>query len=289
MYLPRPLLGLLAFAVSALSACAAPSQANIPYRDSGDAYALERCRLDVYLPAGRENFPLVVWFHGGNLVAGNRQDARNVAEMLVANGIGCIVPSYRLSPRATYPAYIEDAAAACAWARTHAASLHADPSRVFIGGHSAGAYLSLMLALDERWLKTVQLSPFAFAGYIPVSGQTLTHVTIRDERHLSADTGLADEASPMYHGSAHTPPMLLLWGDHDLPARAEENALLLARLQAAGNRMVEGHLQTARDHGSIINRMEQADDPARQLVLGFILRTPSSREEDPQSKPSPAP
>lgn len=270
----RPLLLLALLAALLAPLRGTPAQADVPYRTSGDAYALERCRLDIHLPAGHRNFPLVVWFHGGNLVAGNRQDARNVAEMLTANGIGCITPSYRLSPKAGYPAYLEDAAAACAWARAHAAELHADPSRIYIGGHSAGAYLSLMLALDARWLGTAGLRPFDFAGYIPVSGQTLTHVTIRAERHLSSDTGLADEASPLYHTAAHTPPLLLLWGDHDLPARAEENTLLLARLLAAGNHQVQGYLQADRDHGSIIDRMTNANDPARLLLIGFINRQP---------------
>jgi len=283
MRLIRLFLGLSALACLPFTAClAAPAQADVPYRTSGDAYSLERCKLDVYLPAGRENFPLVVWFHGGNLVAGNRQDARNVAEILVANGIGCVVPSYRLSPKATYPAYLEDAAAASAWARTHAANLHADPARVFIGGHSAGAYLSLMLALDPRWLGEAGLSPFDFAGYLPVSGQTLTHVSIRAERHQSPEVGLADEAAPLYHGSTHTPPILLLWGDHDLPARAEENALLLARFQAAGNRLVQGHLQKDRDHGSIIDLMTKPDDPARLLLLDFVNRTQPSQGGLPQ-------
>jgi len=281
MPLHRLALLLLSLAALACPALAAPTQADLPYRSSGDAYTLERCKLDVYLPSGRENFPLVVWFHGGNLVAGNRQDARNVAEMLVANGIGCIVPSYRLSPKATYPAYLEDAAAASAWARSHAASLHADPARIFIGGHSAGAYLSLMLALDVRWLNEAGLSPFDFAGYLPVSGQTLTHVSIRAERHQSPEVGLADEASPLYHGSAHTPPILLLWGDHDLPARAEENALLLARFQAAGNKQVVGYLQRDRDHGSIIDRMATEADPARHLLLDFIAHSPSSGQAQP--------
>lgn len=285
----RPLLLLALLAALLVPLRGAPAQADVPYRTSGDAYTLERCRLDIHLPAGCVNFPLVVWFHGGNLVAGNRQDARNVAEMLTANGIGCITPSYRLSPKAGYPAYLEDAAAACAWARTHASELHADPSRIFIGGHSAGAYLSLMLALDSRWLDGFHLSTFDFAGYIPVSGQTLTHVTIRAERQLSGERGLADEASPLYHGSGHTPPLLLLWADHDLPARAEENALLLARLRDAGNHLAQGHLQEARDHGSIINRMSDTGDPARLLMLDFISRTAPSSPVLPQGKTPPTP
>lgn len=93
------------------------TETNILYRANADLsdYMKERCRLDVYYPTGTNDFATVVWFHGGGLIGGDRF----LPEALKRQGIAVIAPSYRLSPRAKSPAYIEDAAAAVAWTFRH--------------------------------------------------------------------------------------------------------------------------------------------------------------------------
>ena len=106
--------------------------ADIAYK-TGDAlsdYERERCKLDVHLPAESKDFATLVWFHGGGLTAGSKdsKETTKIVRGLTEAGLAVVVPNYRLSPKAAYPAYIQDAAAACAWARS--AICMNSPSRV---------------------------------------------------------------------------------------------------------------------------------------------------------------
>lgn len=84
--------------------------------------------------------------------------------------------NYRLSPRATHPAYIDDAAAAVAWVMKHIGEYGGDPTRVYVAGHSAGGYLTLMVGLDKAYLARYGEDADRLAGLFPVSGQTNTHL-----------------------------------------------------------------------------------------------------------------
>lgn len=247
---------------------------NLPYK-SGDKlsdYEKERCKLDLYLPAGRKDYPTLVWFHGGGLTGGVKDGKTTVAvaKSLAASELAVASVNYRLSPKAQFPAYIEDAAAAFAWAKAHVTEHGGDAGRVFIGGHSAGGYLTLMVGLDARYLRAHGLELTAIAGLIPVSGQTMTHYTVRKERGIGQFTITADEAAPVFHVRKETPPMLVLYADKDMAARAEENEYLVAIMKGAGNQRVTGLLVRDRNHGSVGNRIAEVGDPARAAIFEFI-------------------
>jgi len=255
---------------------------DIAYK-SGDAlsdYEKIRCKLDLYLPASGHDFAVLVWFHGGGLTGGSKDDAgtRHIAERFARDGIATAAVNYRLSPKATYPAYLDDAAAAFAWVKTHAAEQHIDPARVFISGHSAGGYLAYMVGLDERWLKLYGLAPGAIAGLIPISGQVMTHYTIRAERGVKDHNLMisADDAAPINHVHKETPPFLILYADKDMPARREENLYLAAALRATGNPRVQQLQVNDRTHGSIAGDMVHPGDPAAEAILHFIADPASS-------------
>ena len=266
---------ILALAVCLAQAAEGPALVDVAYKSGAGLsdYEKERCKLDVYLPQGK-GFATLVWFHGGGLTAGRKDDkaTRGIAQSLARGGIGVVVPNYRLSPKAKYPAYIEDAAAAVAWAYAHIGERGGDAKKIFIGGHSAGGYLTLMLGLDGRYLEKAGVDLKTVAGLIPVSGQVMTHYTVREERGIGKYTITADEAAPVYYARAETAPMLVIYADHDMPARAEENAYLVAILKAAGNKQVEGIMMRGRDHGSVGNKMAEAGDPVRAVVLAFIKK-----------------
>jgi acetyl esterase/lipase len=246
--------------------------------DSLSPYETERCKLDLYLPPGGKNFATLVWFHGGGLKAGAKDggETPKIARALAGEGIAVASVNYRLSPKATYPAYLEDSAAAAAWVRAHIAEHGGDPAKVFISGHSAGGWLTLMLAMDARWLKPHGLTPDSFAGYVPLSGQTMTHYTVREERGIGKETISADEAAPVFHCRKDTPPMLVLAADHDMAARSEENEYLVAVLKGAGNKRVTFRQIADRTHGSIANNIPKTGDPVRKAILEFIAATPAS-------------
>ena len=122
------------------------------------AYGSEaRQRADVYLPAvTTRNAPIAVFFYGGSWSSGDRGDYRFVGEALASRGVVTVVADYRLSPEVRYPVFLQDSAQAVRWAAERAASFGASRDRLFIVGHSAGAYNAAMLALDPRWLAEVQ-------------------------------------------------------------------------------------------------------------------------------------
>jgi acetyl esterase/lipase len=245
--------------------------AGLAYRDAApDAYAAERCTLDLHLPAGKRGFPTLVWFHGGGLEGGDKGSAKALARALNADGVAVASANYRLSPKAAYPAYLEDAAAAAAWVRKGIAARGGDADRVFVGGHSAGGYLTLMLALDARLLGAQGSRPEDFAGYFPVSGQTVTHHTVRKERGLPPGAIIADEAAPLRWVRKDAPPLLILAGEKDLPARVEENQLLHANLKSLGAQRLRFLVLPDRDHGTVASKLAEEGDPGRAAFLEFL-------------------
>ena len=210
---------------------------NIPYYDETvrgqDAYVAERCVLDIYYPAQAKDFATIVWFHGGGLTGGNKYIPQGLKE----KGFCVIAVNYRLHPNVTCPKYIEDAAVAVGWVFSNIEKYGGDPRLVFVSGHSAGAYLTLMIGLDKRWLKPYNIDPDRIAALLPLSGQTITHLTIRKERGIPDTQPYVDEYAPLYHVRADAPPIILMTGDRELEmlGRYEENAYLLRMMKIAGH------------------------------------------------------
>ena len=202
-------------------------------RTGNPEYLQEYCKLDLYLPNGKKNFPTLVWFHGGGLSSGRKYVPRN----LRTDEIAVAAVNYRLSGKnAECPDYIYDAAAAASWVKKHIAEYGGDPDRIYIAGHSAGGYLTMMLALDGRYLEAYKTAPRDFAGYFPVSGQTTTHFQIMAERKakgMNVPDVMLDEYAPVQLAHPEIPPLTLLVGDPavEWPSRVEENFLLAARLK----------------------------------------------------------
>ncbi|HEY1173596.1 MAG TPA: alpha/beta hydrolase [Verrucomicrobiae bacterium] len=278
----------LAFFISLSAFAAEPKVLKyIPYKPGSDltAYEQERCKLDLYLPA-KPGFPTLVWFHGGALKTGDAdmEFTQKIARSLVDAEIGFVIVHYRYSPKVTYPAYLQDAAASFAWTVTNIAKHGGNPEKVFLGGHSAGGYLAAIVGLDAKRLKEFGLPLESVAGIIPVSGQMMTHYTIREERGLEKYNVIADEAAPIYHVRKVTPPMLVLYADKDMATREEENVYFVSTMKAAGNKRVQGVLVKDRDHGSIARNIANAEDPARLAIVNFITEASLEREKSKAAK-----
>ncbi len=247
---------------------------DVPYKTGGNLteYERERCKLDVYLPSIGKDWPVLVWFHGGGLKNGDKRGTpedgvktERIAGSLANAGIAVVAPNYRLSPKATFPAYLEDTAAAVSWTQRHIVEHGGDSKRIFIGGHSAGGYIALMLGVDDAGVKLADI-----AGVIPVSGQTLTHYTVREERGGKKYHVTADDAAPLHFCGPNTPPFLVLYADRDMAARGEENMLFVEMMKAAGNKGMLSQLITDRTHGSIASKIAVEGDPARVAILEFM-------------------
>jgi acetyl esterase/lipase len=262
------------YAVAAPTTPAVRTEMDIMYRpDTGDEAARRLCRLDLHLPESAEPCPLLVWFHGGGLTEGSRRAMpdRVVAERFVAQGVAVAMADYRLSPQVQYPVYLEDAARAVAWAVAEGPKRGINPRAVFVGGHSAGGYVAAMLAMDEHLLRDAGVPAGSVAGYLPVSGQMLTHHTVRAERGLSRETVMADEASPIFHARKTAPPMLLLVGDDDMAARLDETRLFVSVMtEIAGNATTSMLVVPERNHTTVCEKLLAPGDPGGAAMLAFI-------------------
>ena len=263
----------LAKAQDAKSSAQYNTQNNILYR-SGDNltdYMKERCRLDVYHPVDKEDYPTIVWFHGGGLKGGRRF----IPEALKEKNVAVVAVNYRLHPNVKSPAYIEDAAAAVAWVIKNIAKYGGSPRRLFVSGHSAGGYLTSMIGLDKRWLKKHGADPDQLAGLIPFSGHTITHFTVRAERGIDGKQPVIDDMAPLFHIRKDCPPLLLITGDRklELLGRYEENAYLWRMMQVVGHPDTTIMELDGYNHG----QMAQSAHPLLLRFIRRILNAESSR------------
>ena len=190
--------------------------------------------LDVHLPKA-SSFPTFVFFHGGGLEEGDKSHSKPFIHYLTTHGVAVVNANYRLYPEAVYPDFICDAAAAVAWACHHMPH-YGGNGRVFVGGSSAGAYLSMMLCFDKRYLAVHNLRPHKLAGFIHNCGQPTTHFNVLRERGLDPRRAIIDEAAPLYH-IGETPeyaPLLFLVGDNDMPGRPQQTDLVISTLDHLG-------------------------------------------------------
>lgn len=249
-----------------------PGVRNVIYKPGPlTEYERERCRLDVFSPPGPGPHPIIVWFHGGGLTGGDKDEARPLAESLAARGFVVVAPSYRLSPTAKFPAYVHDATDAVAWTARHAAEVGGDARRLFVGGYSAGGYLACMVAMDRSLLARHD-PPADIRGLIAVSPQTFTHWTVRGERGVPEPTTrpTIDDAAPVFHAHRDAPPTLVLIAEHDLPTRLEEAQYFIAVLKAFGHRDASCVQIPDRDHGTIFQNLTDRNDPARRAIDAFL-------------------
>src|SRR5207237_6481418 len=132
-----------------------------------------RNRLDLYLPKGKKDFPVVFLVHGGAWMLGDNRCCglySSVGEFLASQGIGVVLPNYRLSPAVKHPEHVKDVARAFAWARAHIADHGGRPDRLFVAGHSAGGHLVALLATDETYLRAEGLQAADVRGVVAFSG-----------------------------------------------------------------------------------------------------------------------
>jgi acetyl esterase/lipase len=164
-----------------------------------------RHRLDLFLPRGRTDFPVVVLVHGGAWVAGDNRCCglySSVGEFLASRGIGAVLPNYRLSPEVRHPEHARDVARAVAWTRDHIASHGGNPDQLFLAGHSAGGHLAALLATDASYLEARGVKLKDIRGVMAVSG--VYHLPPGElQATVGGDTSQAlrlDEMAPLRGG-----------------------------------------------------------------------------------------
>ena len=232
--------------------------------------------IDVYRATdARADAPLVLFFYGGTWRYGQRAWYRFVGEALADAGYVVMIPDYRTAPDAVFPAFLEDAANAARFAKTHAKHYGAAPDRMFLMGHSAGGHIAGMLATDARWLARVGLKPRDFLGFIGVAGP-YDFLPIWNPRMLQVfpDRPNHADTQPINFVDGDEPPMLLLRGNLDPIIFARHNERMAEKLGALGI-PVETRTYDRIGHAEILTaiaRDRTGDAPTLKDVVEFVNR-----------------
>lgn len=218
----------------------APADPGATIAQSNVAYGADpRQRLDVYVPERQSGGrPIVVVFYGGSWNSGRKEDYAFLGKALASRGFVAFIADYRLVPEVIFPAFLEDSAQTVRWAQTNGASFGGDPKRLFLLGHSAGAYIAAMIALDRRYLEGVGTSPAALAGVAALSGPyDFLPLDAASTKAAFGQVRDLDATQPINFVSPDAPPMLLATGDADTTVKPRNSRELAERLSAAGARV----------------------------------------------------
>src|SRR4051812_37959849 len=154
----------------ALTAANAPAlfgdfdrRADVPYG------GLPRQSLDVYVPRGARDRPIIVFWYGGGFENGRKSYYRFVGATLAEAGYVAALPDYRVYPEVKFPGFVDDGAQALAWVLEHATEIGGDPRRIYLAGHSAGAHIAAMLAYDPARLERAGIPRDTVRGFIGLS------------------------------------------------------------------------------------------------------------------------
>lgn len=234
----------------------------------------ERHELDIYAPKNQASAPVVVFIYGGGWKDGEKSRYRFVAAALAAKGFVTVVPDYRLYPAVRFPAFLQDNAAAIAWTKANIAGYGGDPRRIFLMGHSAGAYNVAMLTLDKQWLAVSGLDPDRdLKGSIGLAGP-YDFLPLHDPELeiIFGPSGDLSLSQPITFARGNAPPMFLAAGTADQTVRPRNTERLSAAIRRDGGQ-VEERIYPGVDHIRIIGAMAgilRWLAPTRQDVIEFL-------------------
>ncbi|MGY8996114.1 MAG: alpha/beta hydrolase [Alphaproteobacteria bacterium] len=200
---------------------------------------LGRQRLDIYRPLNATvSTPVVVFFYGGGWDSGDRRDYLFVGQRLAAAGYVVVIPDYRLYPDVVFPGFIEDCALAVAWVGNNIADHGGDPDRMALTGHSAGAYNTMMLALDRHYLDAVAWPTERVAAVVGLAGpydfRPFDSALLRGVFGSYPDAGASQ---PISFARSDAPPLLLATGLDDITVLPANSERLAARVAQTGGRV----------------------------------------------------
>jgi acetyl esterase/lipase len=205
--------------------------------ETGLAYGPGRRQaLDLYIPeAAPRPAPVIVYFYGGAWTSGARAYYRFIGEAFARLGAIVAVPDYRLYPHVQFPAFVDDGAWALRWVRDHIADSGGDPDRLILMGHSAGAHIVTLLALDRRYLARAGVPEAAVRGVIGLAGPYAADLSsFKSTRQIFATAADPADTRPVAFAAGGRPPMLLLHGADDTIVASSNSLELAERITAAG-------------------------------------------------------
>ena len=222
-----------------------------------------------------DSYPMVVFVHGGSWESGSKDEYAFVGQSLAQAGYVTAVINYRKAPEHVYPDYVQDAAQAIAWSYNNAKSLHADPKRLAVIGHSAGAFNAVAAVANEDFLAPYGVKPKDIAAVIGIAGPYSY-----DFRKFSSRTAFGSDATPETVMPDHQikgaqPPYLLLTAEKDKIVHVTNTTKMTQALKAAGVKVETGEIAGA-SHATSIGAMAPPlrwVNDVRAQVLSYLDKT----------------
>lgn len=240
----------------------------------GEGYDKVKHKLDLYLPKGKKNFPVLFFVHGGGWTTGDKNYFgvySSIGTFFAQRGIGAVITNYRLTPKVKHPGHIEDVARAFAWTWKNIARHGGDKDNIFISGHSAGGHLVALLATNETYLKKEGIKLSAIKAVVPISG-----VYVLAGNFLSSvfgeDKKVRETAFPLLHVKKGLPPFFILYAENDFPGCGKltselfKKALLDKGVKAMSQEIAKSN------HISILLSVAKKGDVVSKAILNFIAR-----------------
>ncbi|HER34571.1 MAG: alpha/beta hydrolase [Halothiobacillaceae bacterium] len=235
--------------------------------------------LDVYRPRGADDAPLVVFFWGGSWQTGDRSTYGFLGRTLASRGLVVMIPDYRTYPAVRYPAFLHDSARAVAWAREHARDYGADPSRLSLLGHSAGAYNAAMLVADGRYLEAAGGSRRWISAWAGLAGP-YDFLPLKDAalKRIFEPAEPLSSSQPINWVDREVPPTLLVVSADDPVVDPRNTERMAARLKALGRPVELLRVDNLRHAWLVVSLLDvfPFDDQVRSTVTQFLLHAPST-------------
>jgi acetyl esterase/lipase len=255
----------------------APNALGSSFKRTSDlAYGADaRQRLDAFAPQGTgaaTKSPTVIFFYGGSWTLGKKSEYAFVGAALAARGFVTVIPDYRLYPQVRFPEFMDDAARAVAWVQQHAGELGADSERIVLMGHSAGAQMAALLALNDAYLVKAGGRPHSIVGLVGLSGPYALDPNTDTLRTIFSSPYTPADWQPVRFVSTRAPPTLLLQGLDDKLVYPSHTQKLRDALAAVGV-PVETHLYPGRGHADTIasfTLVARYRTPALEQTVEFL-------------------
>lgn len=209
--------------------------------------------LDVYTPSANSSSikPVLIFFYGGSWDSGHKEMYFFTADAFASLGYVVVIPDYVKHPKARFPAFMQDGAAAVAWVKENIEQYGGDPDKVFIAGHSAGAHLGALLMTDESYLQQHSMDPLDIKGFAGLAGPYNFTPTRESLKIVFGPEENYPNMQTKNFVNGNEPPMLLLHGEEDTTVGVFNQEILVKALNQVGNRS-NGILYPKLTHISIL-------------------------------------
>ena len=233
-----------------------------------------RQKLDIHIPTKiKKNADVLIFYYGGRWQYGNKELYRFVADAFTSKGIVTVIPDYRVYPEADWPDFIQDGADAYAWTYANIEKYGGKPGRIFVMGHSAGAHISAMVALNEDLLDPVVKRPCGFIGlagpydFLPIDQD--------DIKQVFGTASNLDLTQPINFVGVDEPAMLLLHGSSDTTVKPGNSKRLARKMsQFSGKAILKLYKDV--DHSDILVSLSstfRSSNPSLDDSVKFIEET----------------